>query len=116
MAKTTTPQQHDMLHLHWPNDCCLCTREQRITELEEALLDANERIDRWDQLWLGILYGGIYDLDGAKGMAEVALAEVDCEHQWGPLPYWDNDQEPWEQCSRCKVNRPARVVLGSKKI
>lgn len=40
MAKSTTPQQHIMLHQHWPNDCCLCNHEAVIIALrkERALL------------------------------------------------------------------------------
>ncbi len=51
MAKTTTPQQHDLLHRYWPRDCCLCNHEvtifdlkQRIDELERALYQAREEI------------------------------------------------------------------------
>ncbi len=43
-AKTTTPQQHAMLHNYWPRDCCLCGHEARIRELEEALRQAREEI------------------------------------------------------------------------
>jgi hypothetical protein len=83
-----------------------------VDTLEAALLDARERIDRWDQLWLGILYGAVYDLAGAKESANAARREVDCKHEWGPLPEWDNEYEPWEHCVNCKVNRPARAALA----
>jgi hypothetical protein len=83
-----------------------------VDRLEAALLDARERIDRWDQLWLGILYGAVYDLAGAKESANGARREVDCKHEWGPLPEWDNEYEPWEHCANCKVNRPARAALA----
>lgn len=33
-AKTTLPGQHEVLHERWPADCCLCTHEARIAELE----------------------------------------------------------------------------------
>jgi hypothetical protein len=31
------PNQHDILHVHYPNDCCLCKAEARVVELETKL-------------------------------------------------------------------------------
>ncbi len=44
---TTTPtkigvNQHDILHKHYPNDCCLCKAEARIRALERQLEDTQD--------------------------------------------------------------------------
>ncbi len=75
-----------------------------LDKLQHGLLDAAERLMRWEQA-----LATIADLpDDAKAIAEHALAEVDCRHRWGPLPHWDNEDEPWEQCRKCDANRPKR--------
>lgn len=33
-AKLLTPSQCTLLHLYWPNDCCLCKANERIKKLE----------------------------------------------------------------------------------
>ena len=38
-TKVTTPQQHDMLHLHWPRSCCLCAHEATIKEQADRIKD-----------------------------------------------------------------------------
>lgn len=44
MAKQTTPEQHRVLERYWPNNCCLCMYEARITELELRLNEAEQTI------------------------------------------------------------------------
>ena len=36
-AKTTIPEQHDVLHYYWPNNCCLCGHELKIFQLEKEI-------------------------------------------------------------------------------
>jgi len=43
-AKTTTPEQHKLLHQYWPNDCCLCTHEAKVKELEEKVKELEKRL------------------------------------------------------------------------
>ena len=31
-TKSTTAEQHRLLHQHWPGDCCLCKAEAQITQ------------------------------------------------------------------------------------
>ena len=78
--------------------------------LREALVDARELISRWEQSF-GWIVQATWELSEAKSIAEHSLAEMKCEHAWGPLPDWDDDAEPWEQCSSCKANRPQREAL-----
>ncbi len=35
--------QHDILHQHYPTDCCLCKAEARIRELERQLEDMRDK-------------------------------------------------------------------------
>ena len=73
--------------------------------LQHGLLDTAERLMRWEQALLTITQLP----HDAKSIAEHALAEVDCDHKWAPLPHWDNDEDhPWEQCQVCEANRPNR--------
>jgi len=37
MAKTTTGDQHLVLHRYWLRDCCLCKHEETIKELQEKV-------------------------------------------------------------------------------
>ena len=78
--------------------------------LREARVDARELISRWEQSF-GWIVQATWELSDAKSIAERSLAEMVCEHAWGPLPDWDNDEKPWEQCSSCKANRPQREAL-----
>ena len=45
MAKTTTPEQHRLLHVVWPNDCCLCSHEQALRALEAKLIELRRWFD-----------------------------------------------------------------------
>lgn len=45
-AKQTTPEQHAMLHKHWPNDCCLCAKEQEIEGLKLEIKVLQTEIDK----------------------------------------------------------------------
>ena len=84
--------------------------DQELAALREALVDARELISRWEQSF-GLIVDATWELSEVKSIAEHSLAEMKCEHAWGPLPDWDADAEPWEQCATCKANRPQREAL-----
>ena len=42
-AKTPYINQHSILHQYWPDDCCLCKKEEEIAELK-AKLNVKENI------------------------------------------------------------------------
>lgn len=46
MAKQGRSDQHQLLHFHYPGDCCLCTIENEKEELYKLLKRALTRIDR----------------------------------------------------------------------
>jgi len=48
-AKTTTPDQHLMLHKYWPNDCCLCGHESTILRLELEVAKLKMDIEVWQR-------------------------------------------------------------------
>ena len=45
-VKATTPQQHNMLHQYWPNNCCLCGHEETIRQLKEQLRATDVKLER----------------------------------------------------------------------
>ena len=36
--------QHNLLHQHFPDNCCLCKKEQEISQLKDKLQQANDTI------------------------------------------------------------------------
>lgn len=44
--KQTTPEQHAMLHKHWPNDCCLCNKEIELEEAKNILKECCEKLNK----------------------------------------------------------------------
>lgn len=38
-TKALNINQHDVLHQHYPNDCCLCKAESKIKELENRVYE-----------------------------------------------------------------------------
>ena len=81
-------------------------------EAREALLDARERLSRWEQGFHHII-DATWKLSDAQDIAKHNVAEVSCQHEWGPLQDWDDEDEPWEQCPSCKANRPQREAMWS---
>lgn len=83
--------------------------------LEAQLQDATERCNRmasgWGHLKL-MADGGVVGIEDVASFAKCHLAEVGCDHQFGPLPGWDDEEEPWEQCALCEANRPVRNTQG----
>ena len=42
MAKQFISDQHGLLHLQWPGDCCLCKCEDKIAALEKEIKKLRE--------------------------------------------------------------------------
>ena len=47
-TKTDTPEQHNLLHQYWPSNCCICSAETRIRELEEKVKELEARLEAQD--------------------------------------------------------------------
>ena len=41
-TKSTTAEQHELLHKHWPGDCCLCKTEAELSSARDALADKGD--------------------------------------------------------------------------
>ncbi len=44
MAKTTTAEQHRLLHSTWPGDCCLCSHRREIMALQDEVKRLREEL------------------------------------------------------------------------
>lgn len=43
-TKQPTIDQHEILHVHYPNDCCLCRAEGKVKELEYKIQQLEEKL------------------------------------------------------------------------
>lgn len=66
MPAKQTFEQHNLLHLKWPHDCCLCAAEKKVGECLKALLDA------------GALHGETY-LENARLRKEIGDLEEEID-------------------------------------
>ena len=102
MATKAGMDQHNMLHRHWPNDCCLCRQESRIRELEAELAKcrwhkAHEEADAEIELQMKRALKAELERDNLRAQlarAEGVLAQYADKIMWA-ADFGDMPGESW---------------------
>lgn len=67
MAAKFGINQHEILHQHFPGDCCLCKAEHRILELEKIVKTLVDRLNKLE------------DKPSSEGYHTIELSEADAK-------------------------------------
>jgi predicted nuclease with TOPRIM domain len=83
-TKALTTDQCQVLHKHWPDDCCLCKSKERIAELERERDEAREKLAKSEEEYCK-LYDKCHELKALCREARLRLLKLDDVFDKGDL-------------------------------